>query len=534
MSNSGGSNKFAWESSKTGGNSAAREEWPATRAEPASQEELDEWQATRAVHGAGDEWAATRILNHRPGEDGKPPQRSNGATPAPRNDDERQAAARSRAGSAPAPSASESPDAWASTRAHTALATQILADENDYLAGEKDEIGRQIGGNERELFVSCAPAEALQQQFDHLQPEFIAVHDIATASSRKLLAGIAAASGRAVQKLVIRRQGYGTALATLEFVELPTSDNQSLRLYTTEADADGASRHALAKMLLAYSRLGVVMMGELPGHAIAAALKPLHDDIIAGPWPNRNLLLLPLASASTLVTHGLDLGRGTGVAVRTTPQVARPADAWAFITGTWSRLREQATPDGRTVPELGAFRPPAYQPRKASLSPVMGGIPSGDTLPMEDAVVKPITLTMQPMPAISAAGFNATPPSTLIERYVRQVSELNGVVSCCVFETQSGHATAHAGANPGAAPLALHGSELISTMMGVSRALGFGHALPEAAITLGSHHLLLRGVPRNPGLAMHVVLDKTSANLTLARLQLMRMDAMFDEPTQAA
>ena len=299
----------------------------------------------------------------------------------------------------------ESPDAWASTRAHTALATQLLPDENDYLAGEKDEIGRQIGGNERELFVSCAPAEALQQQFDHLQPEFIAVHDIATSSSRKLLAGIAAASGRAVQKLVIRRQGYGTALATLEFVELPTADNQSLRLYTTEADADTASRHALAKTLLAYSRLGVIMVGELPGHAIATALKPLHDDILAGPWPNRNLLLLPLASASTLVTHGLDLGRGTGVAVRTTPQVARPADAWAFITGTWSRLREQAPADGRAVPELGAFKPAAYQPRKAPLRRSWAAC--RPATPCRWKSQPPITLTMRPMPAIAAAGYTA-------------------------------------------------------------------------------------------------------------------------------
>ena len=119
------------------------------------------------------------------------------------------------------------------------------------------------------------------------------------------------------------------------------------------------------------------MVGELPGHAIAAALKPVHDDILAGPWPNRNLLLLPLASASTLVTHGLDLGRGTGVAVRTTPQVARPADAWAFITGTWSRLREQAPSDGRTVPELGAFKPAAYQPRKAAAGAGHGRHPVG-------------------------------------------------------------------------------------------------------------------------------------------------------------
>ena len=50
--------------------------------------------------------------------------------------------------------------------------------------------------------------------------------------------------------------------------------------------------------------------------------------------------------------------------------------------------------------------------------------------------------------------------------------------------------------------------------------------LEQVSITLGGHHLLLRGVPRNPGLAIHAVLDKASANLTLARLQLLRLDAM--------
>jgi len=499
MSDSSNSGKFARDASKPGTPAIPPDEWQATRAEPASQDELDEWQATRiqARQSGIDEWRVRAPGSPTPGQ--------------PR-------------------SAGESPDAWASTRAQTALATQLLEDEGDYLATDKEEVGRQIGGNERELFVSCAPAEALQQQFEHLQPNFIAVHDIATSSSRKLLTGIAAASGRAVQKLVIRRQGYGTALATLEFVELPTADNQLLRLYTTEADADTASRHAIARTLLAYSRLGVVMVGELPGHAIASTLKPLHDDIVAGPWPNRNILLLPLASASTLVTHGLNLGRGTGVAVRTTPQVARPADAWAFITGTWSRLREQAPTDGRAVPELGAFKPAAYQPKRP---PVVTGLPSGDTLPMEDDARSPVVLTMRPMPAIAAPSYSPTMPSTLIERYVKQLSELNGVISCCVFEIQNGHAIAHAGANPGSVELSAHGSALIAAMMTTSRALGFGHALPEAAISLGAHHLLLRGVPRNPGLAMHAVLDKTSANLTLARLQVLRMDALFEEAQTA-
>jgi hypothetical protein len=133
------------------------------------------------------------------------------------------------------------------------------------------------------------------------------------------------------------------------------------------------------------------------------------------------------------------------------------------------------------------------------------------------------------MPQIASAQFAAAP--TLIERYVQQLSQLNGVISCCVFEVPGGDPVAHAGASPGSAELGMHGSALVSAMATASRGLGFGVAFPEAAITLGAHHLLLRSVPRNPGLAMHAVLDKASANLTLARLQILRLDAMFDEPS---
>ena len=409
-----------------------------------------------------------------------------------------------------APNATSAPDAWAATRAQTSLATQFLQDKDEYLAPDRQDIGRLTGVNERELFVSCDPALAMQQQFEHLHPEFIAVHDIATASSRKLLAGIAAASSRAVQKLTIRRQGYGTALATLEFVELPGNDGRLLRMYSTEADADTASRHGLARMLLGFSRLGVVMVGDLPGHAIASALKPLRDNMITGPWPNRQLLLLPLAPGSTLATHGVEMALGTSVNVRTTPQVTRPADAWGFINGTWGRVRDQGSalqsPPPR--PAAGDWLPPTAQlrPQRMPADPLL----------------------MRPMPTVPSAATRAAAPTGLLDRYVHQLSELAGMVSCCVFDVASGLEVTHAGASPGAAELATHGSSLLATMASTSRILGLGHALPEAAITLGSHHLLLRAVPRHPGLALHAVLDKTHANLTLARLQVLRMDSLFE------
>ena len=137
------------------------------------------------------------------------------------------------------------------------------------LATRPADIGRPVGDNLRELFVSCDPAPALLQQFDHAQPEFIAVHDVGTGSSRKLLGAVAEATGLPVKKPAIRRQGYGTTLATLEFIEFPPTEGGTLRLYCTEVDADTSARHGLARVLLAYSRLGVLMVGDLPGHALA-------------------------------------------------------------------------------------------------------------------------------------------------------------------------------------------------------------------------------------------------------------------------
>jgi hypothetical protein len=418
------------------------------------------------------------------------------------------------AGSVPPGTGAQRPDEWQATRAQTEVATQFLKDEDDYLAPEKHDIGRQTGVNERELFVSCAPDLAMQQQFEHLHPEFIAIHDIATASSRKLLAGLATASARAVQKLVIRRQGYGTALATIEFVELPTADGGALRMYSTEVDADTTARHGLARMLLAFSRLGVVMVGDLPAHSIASALKPIHEFMVSGPWPNRQMLLLPLGSGGALVAQGTELGRGTAVNVRTTPQVTRPADAWGYINGTWGRLRDQGQPEARKAPPLaGAATAPSR--------------PTGSVPPVAPVSrPAPDPLALRPMPVVSSAAA----PKTLLDRYVHQLSELPGVVSCCVFDVASGLEVTHAGASPGPADLAMHGKALLAAMSASSRGMGLGHTLPEAAITLGSHHLLLRAVPGHPGLALHAALDKTQANLTLARLQVQRMDSIFEAP----
>jgi hypothetical protein len=415
---------------------------------------------------------------------------------------------------------SELIDGWQATRAQTVLATRFVANKDEYLAPEAKDIGRAVGDKLRELFVSCDPAPALLQQFDHARPEFIAVHDIGTSSSRKLLADIAAATGLAVKKLAIRRQGYGTTLATLEFIEFPAGEGGSLRIYSTEADADTVSRHGLARVLLAYSRLGVLMVGDLPAHALAAAFKPLRDDIITGPWPNRDLLLLPLAATGALASQSADLGRGTGITVRSTPAVLRPSDAWNFINGTWSRLRAQIAATGLVVPALSVAASDAV--------PASAFGPNAVTPTLQPLSLRP----MPPLPRAvteSRRGALDDKLTAQMTHYVEQLHKLNGMLDCCVFEIASGRQIAHAGEMPDPESLASAATTLLGAIVRTGRRLGLAGELPDAAITLDARHLLLRPVPRHPELMLHAVLDKHHANLTLARLQIQRMDDLFDE-----
>jgi hypothetical protein len=317
---------------------------------------------------------------------------------------------------------------------------------------------------------------------------------------------------RPVHQLHIRRQGVGMPLARLEFVELPVGAGQPpLRLYTSETDADTAQRRRLARMLMAFSRLGVIMVSDLPPHALATALMPLRDAIVDGPWVNQELLMLPLAGSSPLGGQAAHLARGSQVKIRTTPVVTRPAEAWSYLRAAWNRLREQLAEEAIHIGEIVDLAPP---PAAAPAPVAPGRAP----------------LAMQPMPAVRP-GTAAAPPAAdpALATFLRKCGELKGMVSCCIFELSTQRTLGHTGGRPGPAGLAVHGASLMASMAEAAHALHLGDGAPDAAITVGNHHLLLRAVPGRKGLAMHAVLDKAQANLTLVRLQLQRLDLLLED-----
>ncbi len=219
------------------------------------------------------------------------------------------------------------------------------------------DIGQRVSETRWDLQVVCDAAEAMRLQFDIVQRAHIAVHDIGGTTSRRLLAGMAAATQTKVRTLTIRRQGYGDLLATLEYVELPAKDarprghaSSTLCIFSTEAkDTDAKTAAALVDVILGRSRLGVVMMAEdVTGPAVTMALASIKDTSLRPAWRNRNLLLMPLRDIPKLGNHAIQLGLTKHLDVRIAPTVLRPVEAWTHLRSTWNQLTRDAAEEGET------------------------------------------------------------------------------------------------------------------------------------------------------------------------------------------
>ncbi len=225
--------------------------------------------------------------------------------------------------------------------------SNLSSGDSSWPSGPTD-VGRRVGDTQWDMSVVCDAAEALSLQFDVLQPLFMAVHDIGGTTSRRLLAGVAAAMQIPVHTLTIRRQGFGNMLARLEFVELRMHDaatriSRHVRIYSTVSpEADATSRRQLVDVLLGRAGLAVAIIGaDATQAALAMALGGLQEAMGRASWSNRHLLLMPLAAIPTLKGQISRLGHGREVEVTLSPMVVRPFDAWNHIRSTWNSLADR-------------------------------------------------------------------------------------------------------------------------------------------------------------------------------------------------
>jgi hypothetical protein len=373
-------------------------------------------------------------------------------------------------------------------------ATQLLQYESDYL-DDRPDIGRAIGEGVRELFISTEPATALEQQFEFRRPSFVALHDLNCTTSRKLLAAVAASFNRPVHRLEIRRHGYGTTYASIEFVDCPSSLGVPVRLYSTDIDADTQTRQALARVLMGHSVITVMMVGDMASHTLTQQLDRLRQQMAEPSWSCRHLQFMPLFPSAWLEPAMAELGRASGAETRLTPQVTRPLDAWTFLSAAWNQLQAQRHPHGK-APLLG---PLSVNPGNAAAT--------------------------MPRAAPAAAAASSTGASGDLERLVQGIADLPGVTSCCVFELTSSRTLAQVGMEPAPVELARRGTTLMALARNTRKQLGLPGQADEVLIMGGAPALAVRALTSRPELAVHVAFTPAKADWPVLRPRIMALDA---------
>ena len=424
------------------------------------------------------------------------------------------------------PQASPPDPHWAATRMQTAMATR-MAGEDAYLGRNDRILGTRVGDNAHEMFTICPAGEALQLHFEQHAPNFIAVHDVGSVWSPTFLVELGAALKLVPQVLTIRRQGAGVALATIQFIELPSQRGRPVRVYSTAVEADTATRKHVADTLLAFSRLGVLLVDAMPDHMLGAQLNQLRDRMLTVPWNNRDLLIVPRGEVPRLGDHGQRLIDGTLVHVRSAPTTTQTSAVWRAVHEAWSALRAEITSSfaplhAATTPTPQAMAPRALPTTAPSATPVQAPAPS---TPLGQVGGAPITLR----PFGTAGAADPAPRATGAAGYAQACAALRGAVACVVFDRTSRHIVA----------LSSNGVDPSNWIPGVAvslkaanalnDALGGSDATVESVATLDRHVILSRTIARHPNLGIAIGFDKAQANLVLHRAQLQRLDAMLDQ-----
>ena len=241
-------------------------------------------------------------------------------------------------------------------------------------------------------------------------------------------------------------------------------------------------------------------------------MKPLHDALACGPWPNRELLVVPVGASTALAAQAAWLAGDSGVLIHVTPSASKPKQAWAYVAGAWNRSNGPG-PDARvmqTVLERAVPRP----------APPAAEAPT-ERLDLGPAIARPSPAASRPQPA--PAGLVTTAAATAWQPFADGCSGIKGLVACCIFDTASLRTLAQSGATTHAARLAQQGAALLAQMQVAARALGVDAAQPEAVVTTGTHHLLLRHIGGHPSVAVHMVLLADQTTPSQARADLDRI-----------
>ena len=102
-----------------------------------------------------------------------------------------------------------------------------------------------------------------------------------------------------------------------------------------------------------------------------------------------------------------------------------------------------------------------------------------------------------------------------------KLMEIDGCIGCCIVDSNSGMMLGASGGGSMNLEVAAAGNtEVVRSKRKTMKALALNDQIQDMLITLNKQYHLIRPLSTNDALFIYIVLDKTKANLAMARHQL--------------
>ena len=100
---------------------------------------------------------------------------------------------------------------------------------------------------------------------------------------------------------------------------------------------------------------------------------------------------------------------------------------------------------------------------------------------------------------------------------LKDLLKIDGAMCAALVDSNSGMMLGSAGSGLDLELAAAGNTEVVRSKMKTMKSLGLNDGIEDILITLGKQYHIIRPIPSKAGIFMYLVLDKSKANLALAR-----------------
>ena len=114
-----------------------------------------------------------------------------------------------------------------------------------------------------------------------------------------------------------------------------------------------------------------------------------------------------------------------------------------------------------------------------------------------------------------------------IKQSLADLLSIDGAMCCALVDYTSGMILGQAGSGVDLDIAAAGNTEVMRAKLNTMKSLGLNDSIEDMLITLGKQYHILRPMATQDGLFIYLVLDKTKANLALARRKVLDIEKLL-------